>query len=222
MGKARQNLPMIDLPTLYQLLAAESGAVRGVRYLLQPEFPLLLANAAFDFDPAAAEELEQRFSSIGAPLAFILPDDHPRLEEVRGAGFRAQEALELCTTQPSARATWAEHVPWSEAWTLGKILTEAYGAPQWRYPFAQTLGKSLRQGACQGFIAYLYYEPVGAVIVSQGTGLLLGVEPGRRERGVGQSLIGRIHPARFLRLGTTATEFPGEVLATYRRYTRSA
>ncbi|PZA08838.1 MULTISPECIES: hypothetical protein [unclassified Meiothermus] len=213
---------MIDLPSLYRPLAAEAGAVRGVRYLLQPEFPLLLANAAFDFDPAAVEELDRRFASTGAPLAFILPEDHPRLEEVRGAGFIPQEAFELCTTQPSARATWAEHVPWSEAWTLSRILTEAYGAPQWRYPFAQALGKALRKGAGQAFIAYLYHQPAGAAIVHQGVGLLLGVEPKQRGKGIGDSLTGRIHPARFLRLGTTATEFPGEVLTTYRRHTRHA
>lgn len=212
---------MTDLQALYRPLAAESGAVGGVRYLLQPEFPLLLANAAFDFDPAAVEELEGRFSSVGAPLAFILPDEHPRLEELRSAGFAAQEAFELCTTHPSARATWAEHVPWSEAWTLSKILTEAYEAPQWRYPLSQTLGRALQKG-CQGFIAYLYYEPVGAAIVHQGTGLLLGVEPRRLGSGIGHSLIGRIHPGSFVRLRQSAAEFPGEVLATYRRYIHPA
>jgi hypothetical protein len=213
---------MIDLQALYRPLAAESGTVEGVRYLLQPEFPLLLANAAFDFNPEAVEDLENRFASIEAPLAFILPDDHLGLEEVQGAGFAAREIFELCETQPSARATWAEHVPWSEAWTVGKLLTEAYGAPRWRYPFTQTLGKALRQGDCQAFIAYLYYEPAGAVIVHQGMGLLLGVEPGRLGSGVGQSLTGRIHPSRFLRLHETAAEFPGQVLMTYRRYTRPA
>ncbi|MER3479488.1 MAG: hypothetical protein C4327_03125 [Meiothermus sp.] len=213
---------MLDLQALYQPLAAKAGAVGGVRYLLQPEFPLLLANAAFDFTPEAVEDLEPLFSSIGAPLAFILPDGHPRLEEVLGAGFVAGEAFELCQTQPSARATWAEHVPWSEAWTLGKILTEAYRAPQWRYPLAQTLGKALQQGGCQAFIAYLYYQPAGVAMVHGGTGLLLGVEPGRLGSGVGQSLVGRIHPGHFIRWPQTATEFPGQVLMTYRRYTRPA
>lgn len=213
---------MIDLPALYRPLAAESGTVGEVRYLLQPEFPLLLANAAFDFALDAVEDLENLFSSIRAPLAFILPDDHPGLEEVQGAGFVARETFELCETQPSARATWAEHVPWSEAWTVGKLLTEAYEAPQWRYPFTQALGKALRQGDCQAFIAYLYYEPAGAVIVHQGIGLVLGVEPKRLGNGVGRSLIGRIHPSRFLRLLETAAEFPGQVRMTYRRYTRPA
>jgi hypothetical protein len=202
---------------LFEPLAAQSGEVAGVPYLLQPNFPLLLVNTAFGFEPGALDRLEARFAQAGLPLAFTLPEDDPALPELAALGFSPSATFELCQAQPSKRSFWTEQVPWSEAWSLSRILTEAYGAPEWRFPFAQALGKLLRREGSSAFFAYLYGDAVGAVVTYRGVGLLAGVVPARQGHGAGTGLLGRIAPMPFLRLAGSEAEFPGEAL---RRFVR--
>ncbi|MFN3392780.1 MAG: GNAT family N-acetyltransferase [Meiothermus ruber] len=134
------------------------------------------------------------------------------------AGYRASATFELCQSEPSHRAFWTEQVPWSEAWSIARILTEAYQVPQWRFPVSQRIGKLLQDPDSQAFVAYLYGEAVGAILVYQGIGLLAGVVPKRLGHGVGAALIGRIDPRPFLRPAGTEAEFPGQVLNRFIRY----
>ena len=203
---------------LYRPLANQSGEAGGVPYLLQTESPLLLANTAFDFKPETLPELQQLFDSSQVPLCFTLPENHQSSPELLAIGYRPSAIFELCQTQPSVRGMWAEHVPWSEAWNLAKILTEAHGVPQWRFPLTQVLGKSLRSGGCGAYLSYVYGEAVGAIIVHQNVGILSGILPKRLQHGVGASLLARIHPASFIRQEGQADEFPGEVQQRFIRF----
>lgn len=208
-----------DLYSLYRPLASRlhSGEVGGIPYLLQPNCPLLLANTAFGYLEAAQKELEARFQAVGAPPAFtVLEDSDP--SALLAAGYRATAVFELCQSEPSPRAHWTEQVPWSEAWSIARILTEAYQAPQWRFLFAERVGRLLQDPHSQAFVAYLYGDAVGAILTHQGTGLLAGVVPPRLGNGVGAALVGRIHPRPFVRLAGTEAELPGRVLSRFIRY----
>lgn len=207
----------MNLFELYQPLAARanSGELGGIPYLLQPNFPLLLANSAFGFNPEVHSELEARFTQIGAPMAYTLPDT---TEVPSTFDLRPSTTFELCQSEPSKRAYWTEHVPWSEAWTIAKILTEAYGVPQWRFPMSHALGKLLQNPENNAFVAYLYGEAVGAIVTHQKVGILAGVVPSRQGQGVGLGLLGRIHPMPFVRLAGTENELPGAVLRRWIRY----
>lgn len=178
---------------------------------------MLLANTAFGYAEAAQKELEARFQAIGAPPAFtVLEGDDP--SALCALGYRPSATFELCQSEPSHRAFWSEQVPWSEAWSIARILTEAYQVPQWRFPVSQRIGKLLQDPGGQAFVAYLYGEAVGAILVYRGVGLLAGVVPRRWGHGVGAALIGRIDPRPFLRLAGTEAEFPGRVLSRFIRY----
>lgn len=209
----------MNLFDLYQPLAAQSGQVAGVPYLLQPNFPLLLANTAFGYSEGALKEIEDRFRMAGAPLAFTVPERFDA-SELLALGFQPSASFELCQPEPSVRAYWTEHVPWSEAWTIARILTEAYGAPEWRFPFSQAVGKLLQNPEASGFVAYLYGDAVGAVLTYRGAAILAGVMPQRQGNDVGAGLLGRIHPAPFVRLAGTEAEFPGRVQQRFVRYSR--
>lgn len=207
----------MNLFDLYQPLAAQSGEVAGVSYLLQPDFPLLLTNTAFGYREAALKELADRFRRLGAPLAFTVPERFDASELV-ALGFQPSATFELCESEPSARAYWTEHVPWSEAWTIARILTEADAAPEWRFPFSQAVGKLLQKPQGSAFVAYLYGHAVGAILTYRGTGIFAGVLSERLGSGVGAGLIGRIHPLPFVRLVGTEAEFPGQVQQRFVRY----
>ncbi|MFC6919585.1 hypothetical protein [Meiothermus taiwanensis] len=208
-----------DLYPLYRPLAsaAHSGEVAGIPYLLQPSFPLLLANTAFGYLEAAREELEARFRAVGAPPAFTVLEGS-ETSRLLDLGYRATAAFELCQSEPSPRAYWSEQVPWSEAWSIARLLTEAYQAPQWRFPFAERVGRLLQDPHSQAFVAYLYGDAAGAILTHQGTGLLAGVVPPRLGNGVGAALVGRIHPRPFVRLAGSEAELPGRVLSRFIRY----
>lgn len=207
----------MNLFDLYRPLAAQSGELSGIPYLLQPNFPLLLANTAFGYHRAALKPLEERFRRIGAPPAFTVPEGFDASELV-ASGYQPSATFEVCQSQASVRAHWTEHVPWSEGWTLSRLLTDAYGAPEWRFPFSQAAGKLLQQPDASGFIAYLYGGAVGAVLVCKGVGILAGVIPERQGNGAGAGLLGRIHPMPFVRLAGTEGEFPGQVEEQFVRY----
>lgn len=207
----------MNLFDLYQPLAAQSGEVAGVLYLLQPDFPLLLTNTAFGYREAALKELTDRFQMIGAPVAFTVPE-HFDASELVALGFQPSATFELCESESSARAYWTEHVPWSEAWNTARILTEAYAAPEWRFPFSQAVGKLLQKPQGSAFVAYLYGDAVGAILTCRGTGIFAGVLSERLGSGVGAGLIGRIHPLPFVRLAGTEAEFPGQVQQRFVRY----
>jgi hypothetical protein len=196
---------------LYHPLSNQSGDIGSISYLLQTEFPLLLANTAFDYEAEALPQLKALFGSAEVPLSFTLKGDSPAIPELSAMGYGLSASFHLCPTQPSVRAQWAEHVPWSEAWTIANILTEAHGVPQWRFPLSQTLGKALRTGGCDAFVSYMYGEAVGAIVTHQGVGILAGVLPKRANQGVGASLLARIHPAAFIRMEGQEAEFAGEV-----------
>lgn len=209
----------INLHELYRPLAsgAHAGEVAGIPYLLQPHFPLLLTNTAFGYAEAARTELEARFRAIGAPPAFtVLEDFDP--SELLALGYRPSAVFEFCQPIPSPRAFWTEQVPWSEAWTISRILTEAYHTPQWRFPFSHAVGKLLQSSQNQAFVAYLYGDAVGAILIHQEVGLLAGVIPKQLGHGVGAALMGRIHPRPFIRLAGTEAEFPGQVQSRFVRY----
>ena len=207
----------MNLFDLYQPLAAQSGDFAGIPYLLPPNFPLLLANTAFGFSEAALKEITDRFNMAGAPLAFTVPERFDP-SELLASGLQPSATFELCEPEPSVRAYWTEHVPWSEAWTIARILTEAYAAPEWRFPFSQAVGKLLQKREASGFVAYLYGDAVGAILTYKGTAVLAGVVPERLGNNVGAGLIGRIHPAPFVRLSGTEGEFPGQVQGRFIRY----
>lgn len=208
-----------DLYPLYRPLASRlhSGEVGGIPYLLQPSFPLLLANTAFGYLEAAQRELEARFQAVGAPPAFtVLEGSDP--SALLASGYRATAVFELCQSEPSPRAYWTEQVPWSEAWSIARLLSEAYQAPQWRFALAERVGKLLQDPHSQAFVAYLYGDAVGAILVHGGVALLAGVRPERLGQGVGAALVGRIHPRPFMRLAGTEAELPGQVLSRFVRY----
>ncbi|MCS7067342.1 MAG: hypothetical protein N2Z75_00630 [Meiothermus sp.] len=209
----------INLYELFRPLASgpHSGEIGGVPYLLQPSFPLLLANTAFGYAEAAQRGIEARFQAIGAPPAFTLPEAHDA-SALLEHGYQPSAVFELCLPEPSPRAYWTEQVPWSEAWSIARILTEAYHAPEWRFPFSHSVGKLLQNPHNQAFVGYLYGEAVGAILVSREAGLLAGVVPNRLGRGVGAALLGRIHPRPFLRLAGTEAEWPGQVQSRFVRY----
>ncbi|MCX7602349.1 MAG: hypothetical protein N2Z75_10480 [Meiothermus sp.] len=209
----------INLHELYRLLASgpHSGEVEDIPYLLQPNFPLLLANTAFGYSEAAQKEIEARFRAIGAPPAFTVPEDLDA-STLLVLGYQPSAIFELCQSEPSPRAYWTEQVPWSEAWSIARILTEAYHTPEWRFPFSHSVGKLLQNPHNQAFVAYLYGEAVGAILVSEEVGLLAGVVPKRLGNQVGAALIGRIHPRPFLRLAGTGAEWPGQVQNRFVRY----
>ncbi|WP_347708918.1 hypothetical protein [Meiothermus sp. CFH 77666] len=209
----------LNLHELYRPLAsgAHSGEVAGIPYLLQPNFPLLLANTAFGYAEAARKELEARFCAIGAPPAFTVQEGQDA-SALLALGYRPSAIFEVCQSKPSPRAYWTEQVPWSEAWSISRILTEAYRTPEWRFPFSHAVGKLLQNPHSQAFVAYLYGEAVGAILTHQEVGLLAGVVPGRLGNGVGAALIGRIHPRPFIRLAGTEAEFPGQVQSRLVRY----
>lgn len=209
---------MSDLFEALRPLAAQAGEVEGIPYLLQPNFPLLLTNTAFGYSEHALRQIEARFAAIEAPPAFLLPQAFDA--ELIQQGYRAEVSFELCQSEPSVRSYWTEHVPWSEAWTIGKILTEAYGAPQWRFPLTQAVGKLLQKPDSSAFVAYLYGEAVGAVLTHRGLGILAGVLPGKQGKGAGAGLLGRIHPLPFIRLAGLEAEFPGRVQARFVRYSK--
>jgi hypothetical protein len=211
----------MNLFDLYLPLASRqhSGEVSNVPYLLQPNFPLLLANTAFDFKEEAHGELEARFAQAGIPLSYTLPEG---FEIPSTFDFRPATIFELCASQPSVRAHWTEHVPWSEGWTIAKIMTEAYGMPEWRMPFSSPVGKFLQNPNHSAFIAYLYGDGVGAVLTTPEAAILVGVTPKRLGNGVGAGLIGRIHPKPFLRMAGTEAEFPGQVIRRFVRYEKWA
>jgi hypothetical protein len=208
----------MNLFDLYRPLSSQSGQVKSVPYLLQTGSPLLLANTAFGFKAQALAELQAFFGSAEIPLSFTLPPEHPKNSELSASGYKPSASFELCSTQPSVRAQWAEHVPWSEAWTIADILSDAYLVPQWRFPLSQTLGKALRTGGCEAFVSYVYGEAVGAILTHQGVGILAGVKAKRLNHGVGASLLGRIHPTTFVRMAGQADEFPGELKQRFIRY----
>ncbi len=210
----------MNLYELYLPLASRqhSGEVAGISYLLQPNFPLLLTNTAFGFSSLALEVLRTRFAEVGAPLSCTLPE-HSDPAELLAQGFRPSATFELCRSEPSHQAYWSEQVPWSEAWELARILTEAYAAPEWRFPFSHAVGKLLQSPNSSAFVAYLYGEAVGAVLTHQGVGILAGVVPERQGNNIGAGLIGRVHPMPFVRLAGTETEFPGQVQGRFVRYT---
>lgn len=209
----------MDLHELYLPLASRqhSGKVAGISYLLQPNFPLLLTNTAFGFSESVLEELRAQFTQVGAPLACTLLERSDPSELV-ALGFRPSATFELCQSEPSPRAYWTEQVPWSEAWTLSRLLTEAYNVPEWRFPFLHPVGKLLQNPNNQAFVAYLYGDAVGAILTYQEVGLLAGVVPERRGNGVGAALVGRIYPRPFIRLAGDETEFPGQVQSRFIRY----
>lgn len=211
--KFSMNLFDLYLPLASKLHSSAEGAVP---YLLQPNFPLLLTNTAFGFEDAAHTKLEARFNQVGAPMAYTLSEGtNPKLAEM---GFQPSAQFEVCQSEPSKRAYWTEHVPWSEAWTIAKILTEAYGAPDWRFPFSQALGKLLQNPQNSAFVAYLYGDAVGAIVTSGEVGILAGVVPQRQGQDVGLGLLGRINPKPFIRLTGTETELPGRALERFVRY----
>ncbi|GIW23782.1 hypothetical protein [Meiothermus sp.] len=212
-------MALLNLHELYRPLASSghSGEVAGIPYLLQPHFPLLLANTAFGYSEAAQKELEVRFRAVGAPPAFTVTEDLDA-SALLALGYRPSANFELCQSEPSPRAYWTEQVPWSEAWSIARILTEAYGVPEWRFPFSHAVGKLLQNPHSQAYVAYLYGEAVGAILTHQEVGLLAGVVPGRLGHGVGAALIGRIHPRPFIRLAGTEAEFPGQVQNRLVRY----
>jgi len=208
---------ILDLHELFQPLAPESGVVGGVPYLLQPNFPLLLANTGFGYSETALKELPALFEMVGAPPAFLLPERFDA-SELSVLGFRPSAIFEICQSQPSVRSYWTEHVPWSEAWTIGRILTEAYGVPEWRFPVSQALGKLLQKPQANAFVAYLYGDAVGAMVTHKKVGILSGVLPDKQGNGLGAGLIARIHPMPFVRLAELEAEFPGQVQARFIRY----
>ncbi|MBF6596316.1 MAG: hypothetical protein IVW51_17955 [Thermaceae bacterium] len=207
----------MNLFELYRPLAAQSGEVARIPYLLAPNFPLLLTNTAFGFHKAALKEIRDRFRRVGAPPAFTVPE-HFDVSELVAMGFRPTTTFELCESKPSARAYWTEHVPWSEAWNIARILTEAYAAPEWRFPFSQAVGKLLQKPEGNAFVAYLYGDAVGAILAYRRIGIFAGVLSERLGSGVGAGLIGRIHPLPFVRLAGTEAEFPGQVQQRFVRY----
>ncbi|GIW34540.1 hypothetical protein [Meiothermus sp.] len=209
----------INLHELYRLLAsgAHAGEVAGIPYLLQPNFPLLLSNTAFGYTEAARTELEARFRAIGAPPAFTVPEGQDA-SALLAQGYRPSAIFEFCQSESSPRAYWTEQVPWSEAWSISRILTEAYRTPEWRFPFSHAVGKLLQNPHSQAFVAYLYGEAVGAILTYQEVGLLAGVVPRRLDSGVGAALIGRIHPRPFIRLAGTGAELPGQVQSRFVRF----
>lgn len=210
----------MNLFDLYLPLASSqhSGEVGGVPFLLQPNFPLLLANTAFEFREEAHEELAARFTQAGIPISYTLPENAPL---PMGFGLQPSTAFELCTSVPSVRAQWTEHVPWSEGWTIARILTEAYRMPEWRMPLSSPVGKFLQHPDHSAFIAYLYADGVGAVLATKVAAILLGVTPSRLGNGVGAGLIGRIYPKPFIRPAGTEAEYPGEVIQRYVRFERT-
>lgn len=208
---------MTDLFEALRPLASETGEVDGVPYLLQPNFPLWLSNTAFGYNQNALKEVEAKFTAVGAPPAFLLPQQSDA-SELLNRGYSPQATFELCPSEPSVRSYWTEHVPWSEAWTIGKILTEAYGAPQWRFPVAQSIGKLLQKPDASAFVAYLYGEAVGALLTHKGIGILCGVIPDKHGNGLGAGLIGRIYPMPFIRLAGLETEFPAQAQRRFVRY----
>lgn len=209
----------IDLHALYRPLAsgAHAGEVAGIPYLLQPNFPLLLSNTAFGYSEAARKQIETRFQAIGAPPAFTVPEGQDAAALLT-LGYRPSAIFEFCQSEPSPRAYWTEQVPWSEAWSVSHILTEAYRTPEWRFPFSHALGKLLQNPHSQTFVAYLYGEAVGAILTHQEVGLLAGVVPRRLGNGVGAALVGRIHPRPFIRLAGTEAELPGQVQSRFIRF----
>lgn len=210
---------MTDLFEALCPLATQAGEVEGIPYLLQPNFPLWLTNTAFGFSASALQEIEARFGAIEAPPAFLLPEALDAAE-LSQRGYRAEATFELCQSEPSVRSYWTEHVPWSEAWSIGKILTQAYQAPQWRFPLSQAVGKLLQKPDTSAFVAYLYGDAVGAVLTNKGLGILAGVVPGRHGNGAGAGLLGRIAPMPFIRLAGLESEFPGQVRARFVRYSK--
>ncbi len=163
-------------------------------------------------------EIEARFTAIGAPPAFtVLEGTDP--SALLAAGYRPTTIFELCQSEPCHRAFWSEQVPWSEAWSIAHILTEAYQVPRWRFPFSQRVGKLLQAPGSQAFLGYLYGEAAGTMLTYQEVGLLAGVVPKRLGHGVGAALVGRIYPKHFIRLAGTEEEFPGQVQGRFVRYT---
>lgn len=210
----------MDLHELYLPLASRqhSGEVAGIPYLLQPNFPLLLTNTAFGFNESVLQELRTRFTQVGAPLACTLPEQFDPAG-LSALGFRPSATFELCQSEPSPRAYWTEQVPWSEAWTISRLLTEAYNAPDWRFACSHPVGKLLQNPSNHAFVAYLYGDAVGAILTHQEVSLLAGVVPERLGNGVGAALVGRIHPRLFIRMAGDETEFPGQVQSRFIRYT---
>lgn len=208
---------LLDLLSTFAPLASQQGEIAGVPYLLQSEAPLLLANTAFGYHPNALSELGALFNSVGAPLAFTLPHTHPAVAQLQAQGFAVSHRYSLCQSQSSPRAFWTEQVSWAEAWNLSELITQAYGAEAWRFPFTQVLGKALRKGWLQAYCAYLYGDAAGAAVVSNEVGLLLGVRPQRWGQGVGLSLLARLHPLPFLRLAGWENELPGTELQRWVR-----
>ncbi|WP_233498244.1 hypothetical protein [Meiothermus sp. QL-1] len=196
---------------------AHSGEVAGVPYLLQPSFPLLLANTAFGYDPEATSTIEARFRSIGAPPAFTLPEGADA-SGLLARGYRPVAVFELCAPKSASSQIQTEQVPWSEAWRLARLITEAYQAPQWRLAFAQAVGRLLQSPENTAFVAYLEHEALGAALVGRGVGLLLGVLPSSLGQGVGSALLGRLYPGPFIRPEGSAVEFPGQPLQRFVRY----
>lgn len=209
---------MLKLWTLYQSLASKrhSGQVEGLPYLLQPQFPLLLTNTAFGYKAAAQREIEARFLALGAPPAFTLCEAADP-SALLAAGYRPRATFELCIAEAHPTPHRVERVPWSEAWKVARILTEAYGAEAWRLAFAQAVGRYLKDPYHSALIVRTEGRAVGAALTGE-VGLLVGVLPVGLGQGAGRALLGSIHPRPFLRLAGSEAEFPGQVVGRFVRY----
>ncbi|RIH89488.1 hypothetical protein Mlute_00284 [Meiothermus luteus] len=210
---------MLDLCALYRPLASRehSGQAGGLPYLLQPQFPLLLTNTAFGHKAAAQREIEARFLALGAPPAFTLWEEADA-SALLAAGYRPGGTFELCVAEAHPTPHRVVRVPWSEAWKVARILTEAYGASAWRLAFAQAVGRWLQNPSHTALIAYAQGHALGAALVAEPAGLMLGVLPDGLGQEAGRALLSRIHPRPFIRAAGTELELPGRVVGRLVRY----
>ncbi len=198
---------MIDLRGLY----APLSTLEGSNFLINSELPFLLSNTCFEFPTGDTSVAKKAFLDHQIPESFTVP-----LAKIP-LGYFVVETFSLCGSAESVRSKWTEHVSWSESGLIAKIVCRAFGIGGWEIPLSRTFANLLQSTSASAFVAYLYGEPSGAIIVNNGVGILGAVLPHRGSAGVGEALLGRIYPAPFIRVSTQANEFPGPVLEEWVR-----
>ncbi len=142
------------------------GTDSRVLALCNSDLPVVEVNAGYPESLDDVFLIEDFFNRLGRPLWLMLPEDSEI--ELGSLGYTNQGQIQeiFVQTHASVPEILVEHVPWSEASLIAKIICDSNTMPDWSGHVAFVLAKCLQKNF-SGFVAYKNNLPVGALVMNE-------------------------------------------------------
>ena len=160
----------------WQLLSTAQNKLGNGVALANTDVFYLLANAAWNAEPASYGELTEWYDIMGLPPAVIISGDTSTetQDALKAAGFTPERSFIFRKPQLAEGDAQVEQVSWTQLGYTGELLAKRYEVPE----FAAATGKSLTKAvrSASALSSYLAYRdgPVGTLTTFAASGYLLG------------------------------------------------